>query len=117
MDNIHAGSCLCGAVHYQVDGALEQFYLCHCRHCRKDTGSAHAANLFSSHAALQWISGHDKVTSFNLPSTRHRHSFCRSEEHTSELQSIMRTLDAVFCLKIQNNNLWQRSSLILHIPF
>src|SRR3546814_20668577 len=24
MDNIHAGSCLCGAVHYQVDGAFEQ---------------------------------------------------------------------------------------------
>src|SRR3546814_1408751 len=74
--DLHAGSCLCGAVHYQVDGAFEQFYLCHCRHCRKDTGSAHAANLFSSHAALQWISGHVKVTSFNLPSTRHRHSFC-----------------------------------------
>src|SRR3546814_15522895 len=53
MDNIHAGSCLCGAVHYQVDGAFEQFYLCHCRHCRKDTRSAHAANLFSSHAASQ----------------------------------------------------------------
>src|SRR3546814_15118245 len=70
MDNIHAGSCLCGAVHYQVDGAFEQFYLCHCRHCRKDTGSAHAANLFSSHAALQWISGHDKVTSFRSEERR-----------------------------------------------
>src|SRR3546814_10453933 len=27
--------------------------------------------------------------------------FSRSEEHTSELQSLMRTSDAVFCLKIQ----------------
>src|SRR3546814_6097169 len=34
---------------------------------------------------------------------RHRQSpqtfFCRSEEHTSELQSLMRTSYAVFCLK------------------
>src|SRR3546814_4169608 len=47
MDNIHAGSCLCGAVHYQVDGAFEQFYLCHCRHCRKEDRKS--TRLNSSH--------------------------------------------------------------------
>src|SRR3546814_3247284 len=30
---------------------------------------------------------------------------CRSEEHTSELQSLMRISYAVFCLKKKNNNL------------
>src|SRR3546814_7465293 len=30
-------------------------------------------------------------------------SFCRSEEHTSELQSLMRISYAVFCLKKKNN--------------
>src|SRR3546814_3751767 len=29
----------------------------------------------------------------------------RSEEHTSELQSLMRISDAVFCLKKKNNNI------------
>src|SRR3546814_4627505 len=29
----------------------------------------------------------------------------RSEEHTSELQSLMRNSDAVFCLKKKNNNI------------
>src|SRR3546814_8065740 len=29
--------------------------------------------------------------------------FCRSEEHTSELQSLMRISYAVFCLKKKNN--------------
>src|SRR3546814_2618216 len=29
---------------------------------------------------------------------------CRSEEHTSELQSLMRISDAVFCLKKKNNS-------------
>src|SRR3546814_5113367 len=31
-------------------------------------------------------------------------SFCRSEEHTSELQSLMRISYAVFCLKKKTNN-------------
>lgn len=76
MTTTYAGSCLCGAVRYEVDGEFERFYLCHCQHCRKDTGSAHAANLFSSHASLKWISGEDQLTYFKLPSTRHARNFC-----------------------------------------
>src|SRR3546814_6723846 len=34
----------------------------------------------------------------------HDHSEQRSEEHTSELQSLMRISYAVFCLKKKNNN-------------
>src|SRR3546814_10386415 len=33
-----------------------------------------------------------------------RHPIERSEEHTSELQSLMRTSYAVFCLKKKNNH-------------
>src|SRR3546814_5150893 len=35
----------------------------------------------------------------------------RSEEHTSELQSLMRISYAVFCLKKQNNNLTHKNTL------
>src|SRR3546814_6571305 len=35
---------------------------------------------------------------------RHRAARQRSEEHTSELQSLMRTSYAVFCLKKKNNS-------------
>ena len=76
MSDKHSGSCLCEAVRFEVEGEFEQFYLCHCEYCRKDTGSAHAANLFSSTAKLNWLSGADQVRVFNLPSTRHRHCFC-----------------------------------------
>ncbi len=76
MKQRHAGSCLCGTVRYEIDGEFERFYLCHCQHCRKDTGSAHAASLFATQATLTWIAGEDKVTTFNLPSTRHSKSFC-----------------------------------------
>jgi hypothetical protein len=72
----YSGSCLCGAVRFEIEGEFERFYLCHCEHCRKDTGSAHAANLFSSTAAVKWISGDSNVRQFNLPATRHGKSFC-----------------------------------------
>jgi len=70
------GSCLCGEVRFEIIGRFEQFFLCHCTRCRKDTGSAHAANLFSSTAKVQWLSGQAKIKTFQLPSTRHRKSFC-----------------------------------------
>lgn len=76
MSTKHSGSCLCGAVRFELEGTFEHFYLCHCEYCRKDTGSAHAANLFSSAATLRWLSGEENVRQFNLPSTRHWNSFC-----------------------------------------
>jgi len=72
----HSGSCLCGSVKYQLDGDFHNFFLCHCSYCQKDTGSAHAANLFSKDAQLTWLKGQDKVTFYNLPETRHGRSFC-----------------------------------------
>lgn len=74
----HQGSCLCGRVRFTVQGDFDSFYLCHCQHCRKDSGSAHAANLFSHSAELRWDSGADAVTSFTLAGTRHSRSFCQS---------------------------------------
>lgn len=71
------GSCLCGTAKFEVQGEFDNFYLCHCQHCQKDTGSAHAANLFSQSAKLNWLSGSDAVTTFTLPGTRHNKSFCK----------------------------------------
>lgn len=71
-----AGSCLCGGVRFIVGGTFERFYLCHCSRCRKDTGSAHAANLFSSHGKLTWVAGEDLVNTYKHPETRHARSFC-----------------------------------------
>src|SRR3546814_4468464 len=41
--------------------------------------------------------------SYAPPGRRRPPPQCRSEEHTSELQSLMRISYAVFCLKKQNN--------------
>src|SRR3546814_5282521 len=43
-------------------------------------------------------------------------SFMRSEEHTSELQSLMRISYAVFCLKKKNiNNQTKNNYIMLHL--
>ncbi len=76
MTEKHSGSCLCGAVRFEIAGAFEHFFLCHCGRCRKGSGSAHGANLFSTDAQITWLSGEDKVSSFTLAGTRHARSFC-----------------------------------------
>jgi len=72
----HRGSCQCGTVRFEILGAFEHFFLCHCRRCRKDTGSAHAANLVSKDAQIHWLSGQSEVRTYRVPSTRHEKSFC-----------------------------------------
>lgn len=76
MTQTTAGSCLCGTVTFQISGEFESFFLCHCKRCRKGTGSAHAANLFSSTATVNWLSGHDSIQTYQIPETRHAKSFC-----------------------------------------
>jgi len=76
MSGIYSGSCLCGAVRFEISGAFDGFFLCHCGRCRKNTGSAHAANLFSRTARLDWLAGEDQVRTYAVPDTRHRRNFC-----------------------------------------
>lgn len=74
--NMQSGSCLCGEVRFEIVGDFERFFLCHCGRCRKGTGSAHGANLFSTTAKLNWLSGHDKIKTFRVRSSRHARAFC-----------------------------------------
>lgn len=73
---IHKGSCLCQKVSFEVEGDFESFFLCHCQHCQKDSGSAYGANLFSTTALLKWIKGSEFVKNYNLSDSRHVNSFC-----------------------------------------
>jgi hypothetical protein len=71
------GSCLCGAVTYEVTGEPQRFYHCHCSRCRKATGTGHASNLFLQPAALKWRSGEEQVVAFKVPeATRFTNTFC-----------------------------------------
>lgn len=72
----YMGSCLCKGIKFKVKGDFESFYLCHCRYCRKDTGSAHAANLFSSTAKLEWIRTETEIKIFQPHRSNHVKAFC-----------------------------------------
>lgn len=75
-DNLTTGQCLCGAVKFSISGEFESFFLCHCARCRKDSGSAHSANLFSTTAKINWVSGESNIKTFRLSGSRHIRSFC-----------------------------------------
>lgn len=76
MTAISAGSCLCGEVRFEIVGSFDSFFLCHCSRCRKGTGSAHGANLFAARATLAWLSGAERVATYQVPDSRHARSFC-----------------------------------------
>src|SRR3546814_5769075 len=57
------------------------------------------------------VRNHWQGTSDNCPQVRQN----RSEEHTSELQSLMRISYAVFCLKKKNENHNERKLLMTHL--
>ncbi|HET7308011.1 MAG TPA: GFA family protein [Gammaproteobacteria bacterium] len=61
---MHIGSCLCGAVKYEIDGALGRTYYCHCSRCRKTSGSAFAANAVISPNQFRITEGEDLLASF-----------------------------------------------------
>jgi hypothetical protein len=71
------GSCLCGAVKYEVTGEATRFIHCHCSRCRKATGTGHASNVFLQPATLKWVSGEDQVRAFKVPEAkRFTNTFC-----------------------------------------
>jgi hypothetical protein len=71
------GSCLCGAVRYEVTGEPKRFYHCHCSRCRKATGTGHASNLFLQPGSLRWLSGDEQVREFKVPEAlRFGNNFC-----------------------------------------
>lgn len=77
MDQQLKGSCLCGRVKFIVAGPFRAFHWCHCSRCRKDTGSAHASNIFARPDSVTWLSGLDGVKRFDLPEAeRFAKAFC-----------------------------------------
>lgn len=72
----YQGSCLCGRIKYEITGNFEKFFFCHCKYCQKDTGSAHAANLFSATSKLIWVKGEEEIQTYNHNNSGHIKSFC-----------------------------------------
>ena len=61
-----SGSCLCGAVRFEIEGGMTDIGMCHCSKCRKVSGVASNAALMTSRDQLRWISGEQLATKFEL---------------------------------------------------
>jgi len=76
-----AGSCLCGGVRFEIADAVGPFELCHCRRCRKASGSAFAAMLGVRTSDFHFVHGRDLIATYEAPLLEappaYRASFCR----------------------------------------
>ena len=71
------GSCLCGAVRFEILGARSKIGVCHCSLCRKASGVGSTAIIALPATNLRWVSGQDTVSQYERPSG-YGTSFCRT---------------------------------------
>ena len=62
------GSCLCGKVRYQVNGALLAADHCHCSMCRRQHGAAFASYADFEPESFQWLSGQELIKVYQIAS-------------------------------------------------
>jgi hypothetical protein len=70
------GSCLCGAVTYEVTAPFQFVGHCHCSMCRKAHGAAFATWGIIGAEHFRWTSGQDQVQSYESSPGMSR-CFCR----------------------------------------
>jgi len=64
------GSCLCGAVAFEIRPPYLFFKYCFCSRCRKKSGSVHAANMLIDASQFKWLQGEEKLKLYRLPEVR-----------------------------------------------
>lgn len=64
------GSCLCGAVAYEIAGPPVMMFQCHCSRCRKARSAAHGANVFYKADGFRWTRGQELVREYKIPEAR-----------------------------------------------
>lgn len=73
------GSCLCGAIAYEVTGPFKVVHNCHCSRCRKARAAAYTTNGFISMDGVRFVRGENEITTYKPPGARFfTHAFCRS---------------------------------------
>jgi hypothetical protein len=61
------GSCLCGAVTFEIDRAAGPAEFCHCNRCRKVSGSASLLSIYVSRNDYRFLSGRELVKTYDAP--------------------------------------------------
>ncbi len=69
------GGCLCGAVRFEIDGALGPITCCHCSRCRRASGSAFVPAAPVDVTSFRVTAGDDLVAEYQS-SPQSRRAFC-----------------------------------------
>jgi ADP-ribosyl-[dinitrogen reductase] hydrolase len=69
------GGCLCGAIRYEVRGAIGPLGNCHCVQCQKSNATAFATTARVARRDFEWIRGEASLRSFES-SPGKRRFFC-----------------------------------------
>jgi len=71
------GTCVCGAVEFEVRPPYRFFQYCHCSRCRKRSGSLHATNVAVPVDQVTFLRGEEHLKRFELPTAeRWNNAFC-----------------------------------------
>jgi hypothetical protein len=80
-DGMLTGSCLCGAVAYEVDAGPGPIVHCHCETCRKTHGSAFSSISNVPREAFRWTRGEDLLSVFESSPGKLRRFCSRCGSH------------------------------------
>jgi hypothetical protein len=69
------GSCLCGAIVYEVDRLDMPILHCHCITCRKAHAAAFTSTAGVNRDRFRWVEGEDKLSAYESSPGKHRY-FC-----------------------------------------
>lgn len=76
MPGPYKGSCLCGAIRFEVDEFLPRTGHCHCSMCRKFHGAAYATIAEAHGSHFRWLAGKDALKGYTAGNGTTR-QFCR----------------------------------------
>ena len=66
------GSCLCGGVRFEIDGALMRSSHCHCRQCQKAHGAPFRTRARVAAADFRFLVGEELVSFYESTPGTHR---------------------------------------------
>ena len=75
MPQTLTGSCLCGQVHYEIEGKPRFMYECYCGKCRAASGASFVTNIIVDAASFRITAGKESLSVYESSPRKFRH-FC-----------------------------------------
>jgi len=81
MKSEYRGSCLCGAIAYEIDCEAGRIVHCHCQTCRKAQGALFSSNAFIPREKFRWLHGQELLSFYESSPGKNRYFCSRCGSH------------------------------------